>query len=153
MHICVSSRLNTNVHVLVQGWGRCRAGLVHAPRPKGPPHTEPPASYLLCATESTESYPPYLYSISTLSLRALYPTLLYSNLSFLTVQCEGNCYPAVLYSTLSFRHGAPYPTTCLYPSLCTRSRGNTGRMMSIYIYIYIFIYIFIYLYIFIYIYI
>ena len=35
MHICVSSRLNTNVRVLVQGWGGCRVGLVHAPRPKG----------------------------------------------------------------------------------------------------------------------
>jgi len=25
----------TNVHVLVKGWGMYRAGLVHAPRPKG----------------------------------------------------------------------------------------------------------------------
>ena len=33
MHICVN--FYTNVHVLVKGWGRCRAGLVHAPRPKG----------------------------------------------------------------------------------------------------------------------
>jgi len=33
MHICV--KFYINIRVLVQGWGRCRAGLVHAPRPKG----------------------------------------------------------------------------------------------------------------------